>query len=71
MTGDIIESMLDSLDINKLSHIERVDYNRFRITYPKRLSLLKVIHRNSKNLSYDLKVINELILGNEHKKDID
>ena len=30
-----------------------------------------VIHRNSKNLSYDLKVINELILGNEHKKDID
>jgi hypothetical protein len=69
MTDKEIKKRLEDFDLDTLNCIERLDYNRFRFDYPKRLSLLKVIHRNNDNLSYGLEEISELIKGNE--KDIE
>jgi hypothetical protein len=65
MTDKAIKEKLDNFDLDTLNCIERLDYNRFKFDYPKRLCLLKVIHRNNDNLSYNLEEINNLIKGNE------
>ena len=56
-----LKKIINSIDLDLLSAIERMDYNRFILDNSKYITVLKVIERNENSLSPELEKINELI----------